>query len=333
MPSPLASPDLAELATFHGVATSYQDSEHQDVLVDPAIVVAVLGMLGVEAGTDAEVHQSLEQARLRASRNELPPTIVVLEGSTRTLEVAARLVQEDGTACDVEAVPDDLPLGYHRLVTDQQDVALLVVPARMPEVPLTWGWMLQLYSLHSDRSWGMGDFGDLREMVRRSGTEQGAGVVLVNPVQAVSPVHPIQRSPYSPASRRFANPLYLRVADTRAYAAADADVRATVDALMPPMADLIDHDAVWDAKREAFELLWPHRPEQERIDGDADVEAFGTFCALAEQHGGDWRDWPHSLHDPGSEDVARARTDAADRVAFHVWLQHLCREQLDAARD
>ncbi len=91
----------------------------------------------------------------------------------------------------------------------------------MPEVPRTWGWMLQLYALRSAESWGMGDYRDLAQMAGRAGAEQGAGVLLVNPVQAFMPSHPLERSPYSPASRRFANPLYLRVTDTDAFAAAD----------------------------------------------------------------------------------------------------------------
>ncbi|MET0447040.1 MAG: 4-alpha-glucanotransferase, partial [Aeromicrobium sp.] len=198
----------------------------------------------------------------------------------------------------------------------------------------TWGWMLQLYALRSADSWGMGDFGDLREFARRAGTEQGAGVILVNPVQAVAPTHPIQRSPYSPASRRFANPLYLRITDTAAYRAADTATQAAVLALAPQRdTDLIEYDAVWDAKHAALELLWPHRPEAERAyEPDDQLRDFAIFCALAEQHGGDWRDWPVSLQDPTGPAITQVRVDLAERIAFHVWLQQLCREQLDVAR-
>ncbi|NRQ50111.1 4-alpha-glucanotransferase [Aeromicrobium stalagmiti] len=326
-------PDLAELATLHGVATSYEGSDRTEVLVDAPIVVAVLGMLDVDAASPDAVEASLRSARDAAARAGLPATVVVVAGSGRDLPAPARIVLEDGTTHQVDAVPDDLPLGYHRIVTADQDVALLVVPDRMPEVSRTWGWMLQLYALHSDASWGMGDFGDLAEMARRSGDEQGAGVLLVNPVQAVSPTHPIQRSPYSPASRRFANPLYLRLSDTAAYAAAPDDVRARVDALRPELGPLIDHDAVWDAKLAGLELLWPHRPEDERTRADDELATFATFCAVAERHGGDWRDWPASLQDPDGEAVRQVQVDLADRIGFHAWLQVLCRQQLDAARD
>ncbi len=102
-----------------------------------------------------------------------------------------------------------------------------------------------------------------------------------------------------------------------------------------PADDLLDHDAVWDAKRQALELLRPFAAPDEDPDLEAepDLAAFATFSALAERHGADWREWPEELRDPTSDAVARSRADLADRVAFHAWLQHLCREQLDTARD
>ena len=69
-----------------------------------------------------------------------------------------------------------------------------------------------------------------------------------------------------------------------------------------------------------------------RTKQDAPLEEFATFCAIAEQHGGDWRDWPEALHDPAGPAVTDLRVDLADRIAFHSWLQELCREQLDGAR-
>ena len=98
-------------------------------------------------------------------------------------------------------------------------MTLVVVPAELPEPPETWGWMLQLYALHSAGSWGIGDLGDLRA-VRRAAAG-GAGLVLLNPLHAITPTLPVPASPYSPSSRRFANPLYLRVADTAEYRRAD----------------------------------------------------------------------------------------------------------------
>ncbi len=219
--------------------------------------------------------------------------------------------------------PDTPPPGYHRLDDGQE---LIVTPRRLPPVTPAWGWMLQLYALHSPGSWGIGDYADLREFTNAS----GAGVVLVNPVQAITPVPPLQRSPYSPSSRRFANPIYLRITETEEFRRADAATRAAVELLAPPPhAELVDYDAVWAAKRRALELLWPGTTG----DLPEDLRDFATFCALAERHGPDWRDWPEELRRPDSPAVARARADLGDRVAFHAWLQRLCEQQLTAARD
>ena len=335
-----SSPELVELAHLHQVATEYEGSDRTTVVVDDELVVAVLGMLDVDATSPDAIRAALESARRRQASTSLPPTIVLLAGQSRDLGIAARIELEDGSSIEVEGeVPGDLPLGWHRIVTDDQDVALIVAPARMPDIRPTWGWMLQLYALRSAGSWGMGDFGDLAEFCRRAASEQGVGVVLVNPVQAVAPTHPVQRSPYSPASRRFANPLYLRITDTEAYLTADAATQSAVLALAPSRStgpgdgELIDYDAVWDAKHTALELLWPLRSAAERAYvPDEQLRDFATFCALAEQHGGDWRDWPVALQDPAGAAVVQVRVDLADRIDFHVWLQQLCRQQLDAAR-
>jgi 4-alpha-glucanotransferase len=327
--------DLVALADACGVATRYENSDQREVEVDDDVVVAILAQFGVDASTPEAVAREL--AAILAARADavLPPTLVLREGVGHDIGVPAVVHLEDGGTVEVDgSVPADLPLGWHRVVTAEQDVVLAVVPHRLPDVPPAWGWMLQLYAVHSDGSWGMGDFGDLATMAHRSATELGAGVLLVNPVQAISPTHPVERSPYSPSSRRFANPLYLRVTDTEAFARADEDTRAEVLALRPSPEDgeLIDYDAVWDAKRAALQLLWPHHPGTVDLADDPALRDFATFCALAEVHGGDWREWPAALRDIGSDEVAAAREELADRIAFHGWLQQLCHTQLDAVR-
>ena len=53
------------------------------------------------------------------------------------------------------------------------------------------------------------------------------------------------------------------------------------------------------------------------------------FCALAEQHGADWRSWPAELQRPGPEAAAAADPDL---VRLHRWIQQRAVEQLDAAQ-
>jgi 4-alpha-glucanotransferase len=315
--------DLASLAEAHGVATWFENSRRKRQEVPTETVVAVLGLLGVDAGSPEAVRRELSKKR----RDGLPDTVVVRAGASRPLPEPASIVLEDGGTRDVVGeIPDDLPLGWHTLRTGGREITLVVVPAALPEPPATWGWMLQLYALHSADSWGMGDLGDLRDFAGWAASE-GAGLVLLNPLHAITPTLPVPASPYSPSSRRFGNPLYLRVSDTDAYRRADAPLREQVDALVPADGDLIDYTAVWQSKRAALELLWPLAGEID-LAADPGLTDFAVFCALAELHGPNWRTWPAEIRRPGE---AATRLAPPHRVSFHAWLQGLLDAQLAAA--
>ncbi|MBP2473203.1 4-alpha-glucanotransferase [Crossiella equi] len=324
--------DLAALAEAHGVSTWYEGSGRVRVDIAPEAVTAVLAQLGVAAGTPEAVRESLAAVRVAAEPAALPGTLVLREGQTRALDRPAELVLEDGTRRDLpDGLPGDLPLGWHSLHLDGSETTVVVAPRALPRPPRAWGWMLQLYALRSEDSWGIGDLADLTEFTTLAG-EQGADVVLLNPLHAMTPSHPVEASPYSPSSRRFANPLYLRVEDTEEYRSAHPALRLEVDALRPPAgAGRIDYDAVWTAKAAALELLW-RKAEPTAEPVDPALLDFATFCALAEEHGPRWRSWPVELRHPASPAVAAARVALADRVGFHVWLQKLCGQQLAAAQ-
>jgi 4-alpha-glucanotransferase len=242
--------------------------------------------------------------------------------------VATYYETSDGRRVDIDPAVVDTVLSLLGPPTEPPAAAPVVPAGPLPEVPRTWGWMLQLYGVRSAASWGVGDLADLAEFTRWA-KSTGAGAILVNPLHAVAPVDPLPASPYSPSSRRFVNPLYLRVTDLPEYHAAPAELRATVDALRPaPSAPdgLIDYDGVWRAKRQALTLLCPSAsaapPDR------SDVTDFAVYCALVADHGPDWRTWPEELRRPGP--AAYAVADPA-AVAFHTWLQLRCAEQLAAA--
>jgi 4-alpha-glucanotransferase len=293
--------DLEALAEAHGVATWYEDWHRERREVSEESVRAVLSLLGPARE---------EQA--------LPGTIVLRPGQQPP---EGRITLEDGTPFR----DGDLPLGWHTLIAEDRTITLVVVPEKLPEPPETWGWMLQLYALRSTGSWGIGDLADLRTFIENS---QDAGLILLNPLHAITPTLPVQASPYSPSSRRFVNPLYLRIENTAEYRRADRGLRARIDSLRPPATDLIDYSAVWEAKRDALELLWPLAGDVDR-DADPGLTDFAVFCTLAEAHGPNWQSWPAGLRRPDSPDVAAYREDP--RVAFHIWVQRLVNEQLDAA--
>ncbi len=209
---------------------------------------------------------------------------------------------------------------------------------------------MQLYSVLSERSWGMGDLGDLGELASWAGRELGSGFVQVNPLHAGVPGTPADPSPYRPSSRHVFDPVHLRVEDihehaylgpqARAQAAELAARGARLRAAVLHEGALIDRDAVWELKRSALELVnsVPLGPGRYTAycdflaEAGDDLEDYATWCAFAEVHGTDWSAWPPGLTEPRSAATAHARAQLLDRVDFYSRLAWLTDSQLAAAQ-
>lgn len=255
---------------------------------------------------------------------DLGPGVVELE-TGETFEVTGR-------------IPPDVPAGYHRFRGPDGETDLIVSPARchLPALLRAWGWAAQLYATRSRHSWGMGDFADLGSLAEWAAS-RGAETVLVNPLLAAAPVGPRDPSPYYPATRRFLDPIYLRVEEVPGAERLGSGLeRAAAAGRRLTAAPLVDRDAIWHLKSECLEAIWSSGPppagfERWRTAQGRPLEEFGLWCVLCETHGPDWRRWPARYSHPDGSAVARFAVEHADRVRYHQWLQWLCRLQLDAA--
>jgi len=246
---------------------------------------------------------------------------------------------EDGTTRTVDgAIPADFPHGYHVVNAPYGGRRRLIVsPGRcwLPEDWRAWGWTAQLYATRSRQSWGIGDLADLRTM--RTWSESiGAGFLLVNPLHAVAPTDEQEDSPYLPATRRFRNPLYVRVEEVPGAEHVDLASLAERGRELNS-AGRIDRDAIWALKRDALWRIFAASDAEDRgftawraRQGQA-LEDFATWCALTEVHGGDSGSWPEEFRRTDTRAVARFATTHAQRVRFHAWLQWLLERQLQDA--
>jgi 4-alpha-glucanotransferase len=217
---------------------------------------------------------------------------------------------------------------------------------RVPE-ERSWGFTLQLYSLRSRGSWAHGDLRDLADFAAWAARDHGADFVVINPLHAAEPLPPVSDSPYLPMSRRWISPLYLRIEDIPEFNDPFFTERPAITAVGAALRaasqspELIDRDAVWTAKRAALEMLRqvPLSPARQALFDEFVVRQgrslldWGTWCALAEVHGPDYRTWPRWLRHPRSAEVAAFRGSAAGRIAFHVWVQWLAAEQVALAQE
>jgi 4-alpha-glucanotransferase len=304
-----------------GIDDRYEDAAGDEHRIASATIEQLRHIIGQPPGDDSPVRVVRRGGRLPGG-----PSVVVLEDG--------REVPVDGRA------PEDLAFGYHTLVPldDSPSRRLIVSPGRC-HLPArrAWGWAVQLYATRSNQSWGMGDLGDLARLTRWSAGELGAGFVLVNPLHATAPTTPQQPSPYFPSTRRFRNPIYLRIEDVpgAADAGADLDRLAAAGRALNQRRE-IDRDEVWRLKLAALEAIWERRRHDTDFEtwyreATTDLRQFATWVVLAERFGPNWREWSSDYQHPDRPSVTQFAAEHHDRVRFHAWLQWLTDRQLDAA--
>ncbi|HUP68649.1 MAG TPA: 4-alpha-glucanotransferase [Acidimicrobiales bacterium] len=325
---------MTDPATW-GISSRYQDHRREWREAPPSTVEALMAAMGAGAdgGDDAGGPPGTgEDSRVR----------VVAAGQAAPLVGHWQLRTEDGAELSVEhELPPDLPPGYHLLRRgDGHAVRLIVSPGScfLPEGLGTWGWAVQLPSARSRSSWGIGDLGDLRRLGTWSAS-LGAGMCLSSPLHAPLPIAEQQPSPYFPSSRCFRSPLYVRIEDVPGAGEHVADLAVLAEKGRALNADRrIDRNEVVQLKLQALESLWPAFREQRSPEFDSYCEAEGgalagyaTFCALTEEHGTPWSNWPAGLEDPEGAEVLSFVDGHRDRIRFHQWIQWLLDRQLEAA--
>jgi 4-alpha-glucanotransferase len=308
-----------------GIDDGYEDCEGRWRPISPATRAALEEAMGGEAPEEA-------------------PVRLIAPGEHGEIAGPGELRYEDGGVFRLTRfAPPVLPPGYHEVHRpDGRVERLIVTPRRCPldERMRAWGWTAQLYAVRSRQSWGIGDLADLRELASWSARELGAQFLAMNPIFAATPGSPQQASPYYPGSRRFRNPLYLRVEE--APGAREVLPRLERYALAGRALNgrrRIDRDRIGELKMGALEILWEcfrGDPgfDRYRLSEGEPLREFAVFCALAERLRGGWRGWPLPYRDPRSAPVARFAEEHAGRVRFHEWLQWLLDRQLaEASRE
>ena len=254
-------------------------------------------------------------------------------------------------------LPSDLPLGWHTIYAEIPDEhgghatpvtgQLVVVPTKLdlPERVAAHGakgLAPQIYQVRSQRSWGLGDFGDLGDICTWASTELNCDFVLVNPVHAAAPVPPIEPSPYLPTSRQFTDISYIRVEDIPEYAYASEEIRDIVKGLAAQghalnEADYIDRNSAVSLKRLALEAIYqvPRSVRRQYLfehfcrEGGRQLIDFATWCALQVDESVDDAQWANEFSSPDMPAVQAFREKHSEAVGFEMWLQWIADAQLE----
>ncbi|OAN13187.1 4-alpha-glucanotransferase [Photobacterium jeanii] len=249
---------LKQVAEMVGIADSYVSAWGDEASVKDETIRRLLMALGYDTKNDEALLESARKkhrpdvlAPVKVVRSGEEMHISLQLGvSARISDFSWRLTTEQGDVMEgwlqsqlvkdereqggelVFSLPNDLAWGYHKLEVFRKrrkspfEMTLIVTPtscfkqeALLNEKKL-WGTSVQLYSVRTNHNWGMGDFGDLKQLVADIAA-RGGDFVGLNPIHSLFPANPEGASPYSPSSRRWLNLMYIDVSSVAEFAQCD----------------------------------------------------------------------------------------------------------------
>lgn len=267
--------------------------------------------------------------------------------------------------------------GYYQLEvssekkTEQSCIAIIPSVSWQPPWAQTgarlWGVIVQLYTLRSEKDWGIGDFGDLKQLIT-SAANFGIDVIGLNPLHTLLPDLEHNCSPYSPSDRRFLNPLYVDIENEIDFIDSDIAKKIKKNAAIEKeisrlrQASHVDYKGVKNVKYAVFQCMYAHfkrevyekeNPRSKAFkafieQGGEALQALGLYEAMHNR----WNDAKYIIDPLDSvwfEDDKRASTketkadhtkanffslleEHRDSIEFHIYLQWLCELQLQSCQ-
>ena len=244
-------------------------------------------------------------------------------------------------------LPGRRPWGYHRLTLEVAgtlaETLIIAAPAKayIPSERVRermWGVFLPLYALHSEKSYGSGDFSDLEALMGWV-AELGGNVVATLPLLASFLDEKFVPSPYSPSSRLLWNELYLDI--TKVPELQECPPAQVLLGSSPSQEEiktlrrlpLVDYNRQITLKRRVLEELshffFAHATERlkalRRFAGAHPVvEDYARFQATCESRVGSWQSWPESLR----EGILSEGDYSEETKHYHLYVQWLAHHQL-----
>ncbi|WP_426578085.1 4-alpha-glucanotransferase [Xenorhabdus stockiae] len=361
---------LEDLATEAGIATEYINAYGKPQAIPAQIRHKILQAMGENRPVKRPVSDP--------SVSALPTVKVLIIGQsfTFTLNTSAQyqwqIQTEQGTSlrgnCQYQlTLSASLPLGYHTLslvpssgpkdAVQHHVMQIIIAPERCyePESLIKgsklWGACIQLYTLRSETNWGMGDFGDLKKMLREL-AQRGGAFIGLNPLHSMYPAMPENASPYSPSSRHWLNIIYIDVSQVEDF---QSSANAQKWWLMPEtqsriqsvrQTEWVDYSGVMALKMTALRLAY--QQFNTRTDTDPLYLSFRQFInqsgkslysqavydalhdkLYSESHTyWGWPIWPEKYRDPDNDTVQAFCHSNPQEVEFFLWLQWIADRQL-----
>lgn len=375
---------LQQLAELVGISSSYIDKMGNTHYTSDEIRKFFLQAMGYSAAED----KIDEEIAILEREPILPAVISFFED-----EKIEFMIKSDGDfsveLCDEEqnvvwkqnvagysvVEVTGLHFGYYRIKIKNKKIkqtSLLIYAPKYAYCPNfikkkehIYGTAVMLYALRSDNNMGIGDFGDLAEVVKLTAAN-GGDVVGVSPLGVMSPFMLNEErlkskedsildnlsdvSPYRTLSRAFINYVYVDLRQVAEYADVNVqnfmslpDIKAEIEALK--RSKLVEYARVLSLKLKILALMYDvfikqASPERKQafidfcnIKGEQ-LESVATFEVLLELTEPDnyWRNWSQNWHDMHSSEVQKIQNQYANRIGFYKYCHWLGDVQLKAVQ-
>lgn len=211
---------------------------------------------------------------------------------------------------------------------------------RLSDLGSVWGVTTALYALHSESSWGLGDFDTLAQLAETL-APHGCDFIGINPVHALFPGAAHLFAPYSVSSREFLNIMHIAPHQLPEWNGTRPDFDES---------EFVDYAAVYTAKSTAFETAFAAFQSLPKTHtrraafaaykaqrGNA-LSQHALYDVLFEQLPQDrqtyagWRNFAPEFHDPDSAEAHAFAKDHAARIDYYAYLQWNAELQLASAQ-
>jgi 4-alpha-glucanotransferase len=238
-----------------------------------------------------------------------------------------------------------LPFGYHCLKVEtrhqQADALILSAPVKSFNISQDkpeWGVFIPLYSLHSSRSWGAGNFSDIGTLADWVANEGGKSIASL-PLLPAYLDKPYEPSPYLPLTRLFWNEFYIditRIPELSGCPEAQEQIASqsfqkSIRSLQQSQRVDYSHQMVLQrmvlAKLSEYFFSADSTRYQhfkQYIANHPELEQYACFRAVMEKQGKPWRQWQGHLRGG----ILKAEDYDEHIKQYHLYVQWLAQEQL-----
>ena len=368
--------NLQKLAETAGISSSYVDKTGKTHYTTDEVRRYFLENMGYKVQTQEEIADAMNKL---TEKKLLPPVMSFYDNETVEFcvdgsgEYQSELLAEDGTLVWQKTVESgkkaqiaDLPLGYYKLKvqnSNEQVESLLIYapnqcwqPEFLQKKEHILGTAVMLYALRSENNMGIGDFGDLAEIVKIT-AQNGGDVVGINPLGVMSPFAQNEErfasgkqsdvSPYRTLSRLFVNYAYLDLRSEEDFKNSPLvqafmqlpETQAEIKRLRDD--DKVKYAEVLLLKKQILEMMFAYfeanaEANQQKKFTDyvnekgKELDNLATFEALLEklEPVDYWRFWPQVYADINSLQLAAFKQEQAQKIKFYKYCHWLADRQI-----